>query len=222
MAFVLSFFGYAEVIVNKDTTIFSGLIVSAFTLAGLAIAAVAFSIKEKSDVARNLIGPTIAFLTSAFLLYANVVTSESLKFGYNYTSNPISAGYFSVNTILGMAGVIMYFLSISYLIVALVSIHRRLGVRSAPPKGKAEEQLPKDLTPVQTLTVRVKSQEGLGSGLLLNATGWVATCAHVVENSPSGEIETQFGTFKFVTVSKGSGDKDVALLKANLVHSPTD
>ena len=69
---------------------------------------------------------------------------------------------------------------------------------------------------LQSLTVAVGTPGGLGSGLLMNQDGWVATCAHVIGNYKKGKIKSHFGTFEFVTAAVGQASDDVAILRADL------
>jgi|GEM_PF-4519810 len=79
-------FGSLEAIINKDQTIFHDLITASFTMAGFTIAATAFAIKSVIQV-KHLIKPTIVFLASGFLMYANILVVEFTKFDVDIAKN---------------------------------------------------------------------------------------------------------------------------------------
>lgn len=61
--------------------------------------------------------------------------------------------------------------------------------------------------------VRIRTETGLGTGVVVDAAGMILTNAHVVGDSPVVAVETYHGTIVKGTVLRRSKDVDLALIK---------
>ena len=72
----------------------------------------------------------------------------------------------------------------------------------------------------QVATLKIVNETGFGSGIILDEdNGIIATCAHVVGNSKSGEVRSYLvpRPIQYEVIERGDEEEnDVALLKANL------
>jgi len=127
IAVLLDEFGLIDSIVSNDTTIFNNLITTTFTLAGLSVAAIAFSIKSNPDEVRGFIPPTCFFLVGGMFFYAAINMGELYHYVPNFTVNSTLTSIFGFYEVIASLGVVLYFLGIISLVAELVSLYQKLG-----------------------------------------------------------------------------------------------
>lgn len=126
LAIMLYLFGGLEAIVNKNQDVYKDLITSSFTLAGLAIAAIAFAIKQEPKIVKLLIWPTILFLLAGLFMYANIIVGELFKFNINLAGFNMLYYVFATSYIIGGVGIGLFFTGLILLVIHLRRIYSSL------------------------------------------------------------------------------------------------
>lgn len=122
---ILGFMGILDITLNKDSKIYGDLITASFTLAGLTIAAISFSLDRKPEI-QKLINPTILFLVSGLLIYANIILIGFVKFDIDVSRDNILVYALAWYEFLGIMGIMVFFYAIAYLIYCLLQLRSSL------------------------------------------------------------------------------------------------
>ena len=133
MSGVLTVFSYLlgglEAILFSNTSLYTELIKSSFTLAGFGLASIAFFHKENKNIARRFALPTLYFLLAGLLLFANMYLHILSKLN-------IKNGLLAFPLLVGGIGMSLFFTALTTLIYDIFRVFILSGFVKKQTKSK--------------------------------------------------------------------------------------